>query len=788
MTRLTCLIAILLATVAASQGTRADYDRAAKLRETTRGKVFRTNIAPNWLDRGRLWYRVETGAGKFEWVLVEGSKVRRFGSQAELKAAAGGSLGDAFVQRLSADLRPGTAGEAVRITFDNRTAGPVSIFWVNGSERTPYGMVAAGKQFELGTYAGHAWEVRDGTGKVLGYATAGPGGSTVLIDGISAPPAEPERTRRNAGQSPDGKWIAFVKAGEVWLRPATGGDGFAVSTGCLPKDNFAGTGFFWAPDSSRFVAFRTEAAQEHKVYEVSSSPRDQLQPKLVALDYLKPGDKIEHPRPYLFDVAAKSGRPVDDALFPNPWSLPALGDSGWGAAATWRADSKAFYFAYNQRGHQLMRVLRVDAASASPKTLFEDTSATFICYSDKYWARYLAGSDEILWMSERDGWNHIYVHDASTGAVKRRLTTGSWVVRGVERFDESSGELLLRIAGRNAGEDPYHVHFARVRISDGKLTAMTVGDGTHRLTFSPDGSSYLDTYSRVDAPPIVELRRWSDGGKIATLETGDAKDLIATGWKMPERFVAKGRDGKTDIYGVVWRPMNFDPKRSYAVIEQIYAGPQGFFVPKSWSDNYGNAQSIAELGFVVVQIDGMGTDGRGKAFHEVCYKNLKDGGFPDRIAWIKALGTKYRYLDLTRIGIYGGSAGGQNALAALLWHGDFYKAAAADCGCHDNRMDKVWWNEQWMGFPVDKSYEDSSNVVHAGQLTGKLLLTVGELDSNVDPASTMQVADALIKAGKDFELIVFPGANHGAGESPYGRRRRMDFFVRSLLGVEPRAK
>lgn len=536
------------------------------------------------------------------------------------------------------------------------------------------------------------------------------------------------------------------------------------------------------------VAFRTEAAEEHLVYTVASSPQDQVQPKLVTLDYLKPGDKIEHPRPVLFDVVHHQATLVSELLFSNPWSLPALGDSGDGAGVTWAANSSSFYFAYNQRGHQVMRILRVDAASGTPKTLFEDTTKTVIHYDGKFWAKYLPQSNEIIWMSERDGWNHLFVHDATSGQVKRQLTKGTWTVRGVESFDDHKSELLLRVAGRTPGEDPYHVHFVRVSVASGALTPLTEGDGTHRITFSPDGTRYLDRYSRVDLPTITELRRTADGAKLATLEHGDASALLATGWKPPERFVAKGRDGTTDIYGVVFRPTNFDPTKKYPVIEDIYAGPSGFDVPKQWSGNYGNPQQLAELGFLVVKIDGMGTDGRSKAFHDVCFKNLKDAGFPDRILWMQALARKYPALDLTRVGIYGGSAGGQNALAALLWHGDFYKAAVADCGCHDNRMNTIWWNEQWMGYPVDKSYEESSNVVHAHLLRGKVLLMVGELDRNVDPASTMQVVDALIKANKDFDLIVFPGAGHCAGESPYGQRRRMDFFVKNLLGVEPRGK
>jgi dipeptidyl aminopeptidase/acylaminoacyl peptidase len=265
----------------------------------------------------------------------------------------------------------------------------------------------------------------------------------------------------------------------------------------------------------------------------------------------------------------------------------------------------------------------------------------------------------------------------------------------------------------------------------------------------------------------------------------DCSPLQSSGWRAPERFQAKGRDGQTDIFGVILRPSHFDPQKKYPVIENIYAGPHGYFVPKEWNPG-SSARALAELGFILVQIDGMGTNWRSRAFHDVAWKNLKDAGFPDRIAWIRAAAARYPEMDLTRVGIYGGSAGGQNALAALLHHGDFYHAAVADCGCHDNRMDKVWWNEAWMGWPVGPEYAEISNVVHASKLRGKLLLTVGELDENVDPSSTHQVVRALIEADKDFELLVLPGVGHGAGERPYAFRRRMAFFVRHLLGVEPR--
>ncbi len=372
--------------------------------------------------------------------------------------------------------------------------------------------------------------------------------------------------------------------------------------------------------------------------------------------------------------------------------------------------------------------------------------------------------------------------------MKNPITKGEWVVRGGDRVDEEKRQVWFRAGGIRPEQDPYYVHFCRVNFDGAGLVILTEGDGTHEVQFSPDRRYLIDTYSRVDLPPVTELRRVEDGKLVCELERADWSELLATRWatrwQPPERFVAKGRDGKTDIFGVIFRPTNFDAGKKYPVIEQIYAGPQGSFVPKGFRPFYG-PQAMAELGFILVQIDGMGTSNRSKAFHDVCCKNLADSGFPDRILWLKAAAEKYPCMDLSRVGIYGGSAGGQSATAALLQHPDFYKVAVSDCGCHDNRMDKIWWNELWMGWPVGPHYAEQSNVTNAHKLRGKLLLMVGEQDRNVDPASTMQVVNALVRAGKDFDLLVTPGAGHGSGESPYGRRRRMDFFVRHLLGVEP---
>jgi dipeptidyl aminopeptidase/acylaminoacyl peptidase len=396
---------------------------------------------------------------------------------------------------------------------------------------------------------------------------------------------------------------------------------------------------------------------------------------------------------------------------------------------------------------------------------------------------WLSDSGEIIHVSESSGWRHLYLIDANAGRQKNPVTSGEWVVRGIERIDEPNRQVWFSASGVHLGQDPYLIHHGRVNFDGSGLVWLTAGDGNHTIQFSPDRRFIIDTYSRVDLPPVHELRRVSDGALVCKLDEADISALKESGWAAPEVFVAKGRDGKTDIWGIICRPRDFDPAGKYPVIEDIYAGPQSSYTPKTFSAS-SRYESLTRLGFIVVKMDGMGTANRSKAFHDVCWKNLGDAGFPDRILWMKAAAAKYPQMDLTRVGVYGTSAGGQNAAGALLFHPEFYKAAVANCGCHDNRMDKASWNEQWMGFPVGPHYAECSNIDNAHRLRGKLFLIVGELDSNVPPESTFRFADALIKAGKDFEYLVVPGGRHGAGGA-YGQRRLQDFFTRHLLGREP---
>lgn len=829
------LVLLCLAGTASTwaQGTRADYDRAAKLRELTGNKVFKQTLKAHWLpDNRHFWYRNELAGGAREFFLVDAEKGERklAFDHARLAAALGRSGGKQvsadrlpvekidlgpdesklflsangkwwFCDLRSYELTPtNRAAEAVpslraetrvrpsrrtgddtSITFVNQTKEEAQIYWIaEGGERRRYGSVKPGDRYEQHTFTGHVWLVTDRAGKTLGVFEGADGGGEAIIGEASAAPQDsPAKSKPSPPkqESPKRRYEASIQENNVQLRDTQTGDLFKLTQDGTEQDGYGGR-IHWSPDGARFVVLRTRKGEGRKVSIIESSPKDQLQPKLHSFDYDKPGDRIAVSKPHLFDTATRREIPIKDDLFANPWSISDL---------RWAADSKRFTFLFNQRGHQVLRIVAVDAQTGEARAIVDETSKTFINYSGRFFCHYLDDTREIVWMSERDGWSHLYLYDAETGRVKNQITQGDWIVRQVDQVDAKARQIWFRAGGIRAGQDPYQVHLCRVNLDGTGLTILTEGDGTHSLEYSPDRRFVIDSWSRVDQPPIHEVRRSSDGRRTCELERADWSQLLKAGWKVPERFVAKGRDGRTDIHGVIWRPTNFDPAKKYPVIEDIYAGPQGSFVPKSFRSHY-RQQEMAELGFIVVQIDGMGTANRSKAFHDVCWKNLKDAGFPDRIAWLKAAAAKYPFMDLTRVGIYGGSAGGQNALGGLLHHGDFYKVGVADCGCHDNRMDKVWWNEQWMGWPIGPEYADSSNVTHAHKLQGKLMLVVGELDRNVDPASTMQVVNALEKADKDFDLLVMTGVGHGAAEGPYASRRRADFFVRHLLGVEPRVR
>ncbi len=580
----------------------------------------------------------------------------------------------------------------------------------------------------------------------------------------------------------DGKWEAFVQNYNVFIKHVNDRSGFPLSFDGSEGNYYTLRTLAWSPDSKKLVAYHTRPGYDREVMYIESSPTDQIQPKHTTIHYVKPGDTLDVAHPALFDVETKKEIEIDNALFPNPYSL---------SPPAWWKDGRAFTFEYNQRGHQVYTVIEVDAQTGKARPLINETSKTFIYYNNlgpglsagRKYRHDVNDGKEIIWASERDGWEHLYLYDGVTGQVKNQITKGNWLVRNVNWVDDEKRQIWFDAGGTVPGQDPYFTQAYRINFDGTGLTRLTEADGTHSINFSRDHKYYVDTWQRVDLPPIAQLHRSEDQKVIMDVDKGDASALLAAGFKFPEVFVAKGRDGQTDIWGVIIRPTNFDPSKKYPVIENIYAGPQGSFVPKTFIP-VSQDQSLADLGFIVVHIDGMGTSNRSKAFHDVAYKNLADAGFPDRILWHKAVAAKYPYYDISRVGIFGTSAGGQNSLGGVLFHPEFYKVVVTNSGCHDNRMDKLWWNEQWMGWPVGPQYAASSNVDNAYRLQGKALIIVGEMDTNVDPASSLQVVNALVKAHKHFDMLYIPGQNHGVGILNT-EHYRDDYFVHNLLGVEP---
>jgi dipeptidyl aminopeptidase/acylaminoacyl peptidase len=735
------LLAAAVSTAVCAQGTEKDYERANGLDKQLSGKVWHSDIRPAWVGKSNLLIIEDRSATGKDFILADPArKTKRKAFDAVRLAEA---LGKVTGDKIKSDDLPVRniimADDLKTMSFEYSG----SVYNCDLKKYTVAREREARRPFAWGG-DGNRW----------------PWGFRNELIG-------------RPDTSPDKKMTAFIRDYNLWIRNLEEKKEYQLShDGGIGK--YYSASVEWSPDSRKIMAYLLIPAEKHMITYVESSPEGQVQPKSYTYEYPKPGDAVPQYFPQIFDVAERKHIMVDEAMILNQYNL---GNFRWDSLGS------SLTFEYNKRGHQVYRVMRIDASTGKMSVVIDEQSPTFIDYSGKKYRYDVKSSGEIIWASERDGWNHLWLYDGSTGRVKNQITRGEWVVRGVVSVDEKARTILFRASGREQG-DPYLIHYYRIGFDGTGLTHLTPADGNHEALFSADGKYFVDSWSRVDMPPVSVIRSGADGSELMKLAEADITDLRATGWQNAEVFTAKGRDGVTDIWGIIIRPLNFDPSRKYPVIENIYAGPHSSFVPKTFRPTYGNMNSLAELGFIVVQIDGMGTSNRSKKFHDVAWKNIGDAGFPDRILWMKAAAAKYPYMDVERVGVYGTSAGGQNSAGAVLFHPEFYDVAVSSCGCHDNRMDKIWWNEAWMGWPVDQSYIESSNVENAHLLKGKLLLINGEMDNNVDPASTTQFVNALIKAGKDFDYLLVPGMQHSSGGT-YGERRRQDFFVEHLLGVKP---
>src|SRR5215472_12063736 len=728
---------------ASAQGTLPDYQRAQQfLPGNLRHIAYIADVGPHWIENtSRFWYRKSTPGGS-EFILVDADKKTR---------------GPAFDQsRLATALshsakREYSASELPFSDFEYVDQGKAIHFESDAKEWT----------CSLDTYD------------------------------CQSKPVSPRHPYESL--SPNKRWAAFVRDHNLFLRDTSTGtelqfthDGVAGSDYATPlpslrlmvdqgtEDVKQAAAVFWAPDSSKFVTYRIDSRNSGRFTSLQFVPPNQLRPKAFTYVYPLPGEVLAKAEPIIFDIQSGKRIDVKDASIELPFQD--------GPDFEWFPDSKSFYYDYDERGYRAKELRLVDASTGEQKVLVREQSDTYVDPGETFY-RFVKGTGEVLWGSERDGWNHLYLY-SKTGQLENQLTQGSWMVRQIEYVDEANRRVYFSASGREKSEDPYQRHLYRIGFDGKGLQLLTPDNANHSINFSPDGSYLIDASSRPDLPDRIVLRRSKDGSEVRVLEESDPAPFTKMGWKAPEPFQGVAADGTTDLYGLIWRPSNFDATKKYPIVEFVYTGPQSFFVPKTFSTFW--LQSMSELGFVVVMVDGRGTAGRSRAFHQFSYRNL-GGAFADHVAMIEQMAAKYPYMDSERVGIFGTSAGGYGAVHAMLAFPDFYKVGVSTSGDHDARLDKAWWNELYQGYPVQDDYVQQSNVTMAGRLKGHLLIEHGDVDDNVHPVETMRLVDALMKANKDFDMLLVPNMFHGeSGEhASYLVRRRWDYFVRYLLDVAP---
>ncbi|RFF77559.1 S9 family peptidase [Xanthomonas campestris pv. campestris] len=603
--------------------------------------------------------------------------------------------------------------------------------------------------------------------------------------------------------SPDKTREAFIRNWNLWVRElATGKEtqltrdgvenfGYATdNAGWQHSDNAI---VAWSPDSRKIATFQQDQRKTGDMYLVSTKLGH---PQLQSWKYPLPGDKdVTMIERVIIDVPTASvvrlKLPPDQhrsTLCDDVSCSPGLWDD-----VKWAPDSKTLAFASTSRFHKQVWLRIADAGTGAVRTAFDETAKTYYESGQvaANWA-YLPGSNEAVWFSERSDWGQLYLYDLQTGKPKRAITSGEGNVTELLRVDPVSRTAWFVGVGKVPCVDPYYQQLWKVSLDGGAPVLLTPEAADHSIALSPDGARFVDTYSTTLTPPVSVLRDAADGRTLSTVATADITRLKAAGWVPPEPITVKARDGKTTLYGLLFKPTHFDPARKYPVIDYIYPGPQtGSVRGRGFYAGHGDNQSLAELGFIVIAIDGMGTPWRSKTFHDTWYANMGDNTLPDQVAAVKELGQRYPWFDTTRVGIWGHSGGGNASTGAMLRYPELFKVAWSESGNHDNRGYEDDWAEKYHGEHIvnkdgTSNYDDQANATHASKLQGRLMLVHGTLDDNVPPYLTLLVADALIKANKNFDMLMLPNAKHGYGDlTPYVTRRRWDYFVQYLLGATP---
>jgi dipeptidyl aminopeptidase/acylaminoacyl peptidase len=748
------------------QLTTEDYARAEKfMGYNVNPLVYHGMAHPTWMEDGRFWYR-DNGPDGVTFMVVDpakGTKAPAF-DQTKLAAALTAATGG----RMRADAHHLVISE---IVFSD---GDKTVAVGNGSRKFRCDLSGAGVCTE------------------------------VIAAGTKAPEQTGGGRIHNATDiSPDKTKAAFIRDWNLWVRDVATGKETQLTTDGVKDYGYATDNagwtmsdnpiLVWSPDSKKIATFQQDQRKDGEMYLV---PVTNGHPALKAWKYPLVGDKdVTMIERVIIEVdGAKVIRlkmPPDQHRSTLCDDVSCRGGSGWDDVQ-WSDDGSHLAFVSTSRDHKQEWMRIADASTGEVRDVMGETTAKFYeSGNDKVNWKYLSKTNELLWFSEREGWGHMYLYDIATGKLKNPITHGDWNVTQVLNVNQATRTLYFVGVGKEAGRDPYFEHYYSVKFDGKDLKLLTPENADHAITPSPDGRYFVDVYSTVTQPETAVVR--DDAGKVVVdVAKQDITKLVAAGWVPPVPITVKGRDEKTNVYGFMFKPTSFDASKKYPIVNHVYPGPQtGSCGGRGFAAAHGDMQSLAELGFIVVCIDGMGTPWRSKAFHEAYYGDLGDNTIPDQVSGMKDLAAKYPWIDLDKVGIYGHSGGGNATAAAMFHFPDFFKVGIAESGNHDQRDYEDDWAEKWAGLEVKNAdgtsnYDSQANQNFVKNLKGKLLLAHGSMDNNVPMNNTLLVVEALIKANKDFDLLIIPNVAHGYGEATqYMTRRRWDYFVKNLAGNIP---